>query len=74
MVGNVWEWVADRYGSYPGHEVVNPRGAEVGAERVLRGGAWNTEAAGWARATFRHKMPVDARSHGVGFRCAADPR
>jgi formylglycine-generating enzyme required for sulfatase activity len=40
MHGNVWEWVWDRYGGYPGGLAADPKGSEEGADRVLRGGSW----------------------------------
>ena len=43
VVGNVWEWVADRYGPYgeasASITTKDPTGAELGPERVLRGRA-----------------------------------
>ncbi|MDB4996148.1 MAG: Serine/threonine kinase [Myxococcaceae bacterium] len=67
MIGNVSEWVADRfvpYGnaaeSYDPHEL-----------RVLRGAAWNTSSPDAARATFRRGDDPTKRSFEIGFRCAA---
>ena len=74
IVGNVWEWVGDRYGAYDGADVTDPRGAASGEERVIRGGAWNGAYPAWVRPTFRYKDEPTKRSHGIGFRCAADAR
>jgi formylglycine-generating enzyme required for sulfatase activity/murein DD-endopeptidase MepM/ murein hydrolase activator NlpD len=41
MHGNVWEWCADWYGSYPGSRIVDPQGPSSGTKRVRRGGSWN---------------------------------
>ncbi len=72
VVGNVWEWTADFYAPYPADSattVGDPKGPKTGAERVIRGGAWNAVAPEWARPTFRfHAAPTD-QSHGIGFRC-----
>jgi formylglycine-generating enzyme required for sulfatase activity len=40
MVGNVWEWCLDRYGSYASGSVANPTGPSSGFVRVIRGGSW----------------------------------
>jgi formylglycine-generating enzyme required for sulfatase activity len=55
MAGNAAEWVADRL--------------DGGEQRVVRGGAWNLDAA-WARSTSRLGVPPAARTPGIGFRCA----
>jgi eukaryotic-like serine/threonine-protein kinase len=74
VVGNVWEWVADRYAPYGAGELVDPRGPENGTERVIRGGAWNGSEPAWVRPTFRYKDEPEKKSHGIGFRCAAVAR
>ncbi|MGO8995749.1 MAG: SUMF1/EgtB/PvdO family nonheme iron enzyme [Polyangiaceae bacterium] len=72
LVGNVWEWVADYFGPYDGAAHDDPRGPTSGAERVIRGGAWNGAYADWMRPTFRYHDPPETKSYGIGFRCAAD--
>ncbi len=82
MVGNVWEWVSDGYAPYRagdvGHPLKDPRGPEdAGArmsDRVIRGGAWNSEKASWLRPSFRFHAPATMKSHGIGFRCARDAK
>ena len=38
MLGNVYEWVQDWYGGYPGDSATDPRGSASGSYRVFRGG------------------------------------
>jgi formylglycine-generating enzyme required for sulfatase activity len=40
MHGNVLEWTADRYGTYPAGPVTDPPGPASGSSRVIRGGSW----------------------------------
>lgn len=72
VVGNVWEWVSDGYAPYAQAEATSPTGKEDAPTRVIRGGAWNGSEAGWVRPTFRYGSAPTVRSHGIGFRCAAD--
>ena len=43
MLGNVWEWVQDGSGAYPGSSATDPVGGSS-QYRVLRGGAYNSFA------------------------------
>ena len=70
VVGNVWEWVSDYHAPYSADEQTDPKGPEVGEDRVIRGGAWNGAMASWVRPTFRYHDTPTKRSHGIGFRCA----
>jgi formylglycine-generating enzyme required for sulfatase activity len=74
VVGNVWEWVGDWYAPYTDAATVDPKGPSSGKGKVMRGGAWNGSEASWVRPSFRYFNDPNAASHGVGFRCAADPR
>jgi len=59
MLGNVWEWVADRYVS----------GSLENVSRTMRGGSFVAGASA-ARASSRNHNSGDARASNIGFRCA----
>ena len=67
MLGNVWEWVGDWYGDYPGGAVTDPRGPGSGTMRVFRGGGWD-HYAGDCLASTRFYGPPGFRNFGLGFR------
>jgi formylglycine-generating enzyme required for sulfatase activity len=69
MSGNVREWCSDWYGSdyYKNSSSNNPKGANSGPYRVLRGGAWSYLPA-HCRIAFRLNNPPAYRSNGIGFR------
>jgi formylglycine-generating enzyme required for sulfatase activity len=73
MVGNVFEWTADRFMSYPKSENDPPPTAQ-GNTRVIRGGAFNSFEPEHTDPALRLPYDADAHTHGIGFRCAADPR
>lgn len=77
LAGNVQEWVFDRADpAAPGHpaaRAVDPRGPELGGERIVRGGAYTHPP--WAlRTTWRGARGNGERLRDTGFRCAWDPR
>ncbi len=74
MGGNVFEWVADRFGSdYYGsleYDVWDPTGPEIGNWRVLRGGKWNSRNLVYFRAANRVSGQPQYTDYVPGFRCA----
>jgi formylglycine-generating enzyme required for sulfatase activity len=69
MHGNVWEWVSDWYGAgwYLEGPASDPLGPADGAERVVRGGAWDNQAA-QLRSDNRAFLVPGTRERSVGFR------
>ena len=67
MLGNVWEWVEDWYGEYPGGAVTDPEGPSTGSSRVSRGGSWYI-GAGYCRAAFRRNYSPGTRHSYNGLR------
>ena len=69
MHGNLLQWCEDRYGPYAEGEQTDPRGPPggEGGVRVLRGGAWCSDAAQCRAARRRGNAAAD-RFGFVGFR------
>ena len=75
MIGNVWEWVADNFGPYPGFEVDPYREYSqpwFDTNKVLRGGAWTTQPR-LLRNTWRNFYTPDRRDVWAGFRTCGRP-
>ncbi len=70
-LGDVWEWVNDWYDAtyYETGQSDNPPGPQSGADRVLRGGAWNDGATS-LRVSLRSYDQPDDSNRATGFRCA----
>ena len=76
MTGNVWEWTSDWYDAefYKKSPMDNPKGAENGTEKSIRGGSWmcaenfcsNYRVAGRSHAT------PDSGLNNLGFRCVRE--
>ncbi|MEM9682669.1 MAG: selenoneine synthase SenA [Pseudomonadota bacterium] len=70
MLGNIWEWTADRFGPFPGFapddykEYSEPL---FGDTCVLRGGAWTTRSR-MATSTYRNYFGPERRDVFAGFR------
>ncbi len=81
MLGNVFEWVSDLYGTYPGGSVTDPTGPTTGSQRIVRGGSYLSGAAD-ARGTeppgcsCRPARPQHWHSSGEGpqLRCSSQGR
>ena len=67
MLGNVWEWVGDWYGDYPGGTVTDPAGPGSGSDGGVRGGCWRSFAR-TCRSAIRSRNSPGHRSSGLGFR------
>jgi formylglycine-generating enzyme required for sulfatase activity len=70
MLGNVWEWTADRYlPIYPPGILRDPGSPEHGSARVCRGGAWYTKPVR-SRAAERYENSALYRASNLGVRIA----
>ena len=74
MHGNMAEWVADWYGTYPGEAQTNPSGPPSGRLRVLRGGSFADNWPNVLRSAIRGKLPPEVRTRNIGFRCVRGSR
>lgn len=71
MLGNVWEWTDGcPQDPAPGTATASAPEREC-RERVLRGGAWSTDAKG-VRSAVRSGFPAGRGSRSIGFRVVRD--
>ena len=72
-LGNLWEWTADLYARdyYLQGPATDPRGAQAGEFRVLRGGSWLRSASD-VRSSLRYPALPNSPDQLIGFRCACD--
>jgi formylglycine-generating enzyme required for sulfatase activity len=75
MLGNVWEWVSDRYApqTYRTGTRIDPQGPASGRARVRRGGSYHypEHLVGTA---YRSADTPSTRYSVLGFRLVAKPR
>jgi formylglycine-generating enzyme required for sulfatase activity len=71
MLGNVWEWVLDKYDrNYYWHcrnECADPVNLWSGTKRVRRGGSWYHPEK-YSSKSYRGKDAPETRNHRLGFR------
>ena len=72
IIGNVWEWVEDWYGSYSPTAQTDPHGATYGVHKVIRGNAWSDTI--WrSRSSFRGYHEPKRKTSYLGFRLVRQP-
>lgn len=69
MLGNVWEWCSDRFAPFQTGPMHDPSGPTAGSGRVIRGGAWYSDAR-LVRVACRDGFKPGQRGDGLGFRLA----
>jgi len=67
MIGNVWEWTHDKYGSLSTRDATDPIGAKEGNKRVVKGGDW-ADNLSHNRSAARYGFAQNKKTARVGFR------
>lgn len=71
LIGSVYEWTLDWFAPYPELMRDDYAKTDLGTQRVLRGGAWNSTATEDMLARDRSfRAPPGSRSPVTGMRCA----
>jgi len=68
MAGNVGEWTSSLYMAYPYRSNDGRENLQVGGNRVIRGGSWNSDTV-LLRAASRAGSDPSFCAYSVGFRC-----
>jgi formylglycine-generating enzyme required for sulfatase activity len=73
MLGNVWEWCADRLGEhyYASSPAADPPGDSLASTELLRGGSWDNHPKD-CRPAFRQGSSPGGQGENIGFRVATD--
>jgi len=71
MAGNAWEWVANYFDAYGADPITDPKGADQGRVRVVRGGSYGDDSRN-LRLSNRNAVAPRNTHVNVGFRCARD--
>ena len=73
MLGNVWEWLDDRYDEkyYKNSPGGDPPGPSSDQFRVLRGGSWSSRPP-VVRVSNRLRGNPGVRDYNLGFRCVGE--
>lgn len=73
LVGSLYEWTLDWFAPYPELMRDDYAKTDVGTQRVLRGGAWNSSTTQAMVSTDRSlRLAPTSRSPATGIRCARE--